>query len=181
MNRKKDKHSKSDETALFRETVAGVKPLSSRTKRRKTRAPRPHPRRTPEDRQTVLQESRTNDPIAADIEAGEALLFHRPKVSRLIMRRLRRGQYSVQEEMDLHGMTAPEARLALHDFIVECSRNGVGCVRVVHGKGLRSGQRGAVLKAGVNHWLPQWQEVLAFCSALPRDGGTGAIYVLLDR
>ena len=119
------------------------------------------------------------DPDTADIETGDALFFHRPQISRIVMRRLRRGRYSVREEIDLHGMTAPEARLALHDFIVECSRNGIGCVRVVHGKGLRSGQRGAVLKAGVNQWLPQWQEVLAFCSALPRDGGTGAVYVLV--
>jgi DNA-nicking Smr family endonuclease len=115
------------------------------------------------------------------METGEELIFQRPNVGRKVMRQLRRGNYSLQEEIDLHGLTADEAQVELHGFIKQCSIDGIRCVRVVHGKGLGSGPKGPVLKAGVNRWLTQWEEVAAFCSAQPRDGGTGAVYVLLSQ
>ena len=87
----------------------------------------------------------------------------------------------MQAEIDLHGMTTSEAQAALRDFMAECAADGLQCVRVVHGKGRGSGPRGPVLKTNVNRWLRRWAIVLAFCTALPRDGGTGAIYVLLQR
>jgi len=113
------------------------------------------------------------------VESGEQLAFMRPQVSRQVMRRLRRGQFAIQQEIDLHGMTVDQAQTHLRAFIHDCSLSGFRCVRVIHGKGLRSGQRGPVLKTMVNSWLPKWREVLAFCSAPPQDGGTGALYVLL--
>ena len=115
------------------------------------------------------------------MESGEELFFARPGVSRKVIRQLRRGKISVREEIDLHGLTSTEAHAELHDFIKEATAAGFGCVRVVHGKGRGSGAKGPVLKAGVNRWLTRWEEVAAFCSALPRDGGTGAVYVLLRK
>jgi len=96
------------------------------------------------------------------------------------MRKLARGNYAVQAEIDLHGMTVLEAKPRLAEFIEECARSGHRCVRVVHGKGLGSGQRGPVLKASVNRWLRRWDHVLAFVSTRQVDGGTGAVYVLLQ-
>ena len=96
------------------------------------------------------------------------------------MRKLARGRFSVQAEIDLHGMTVAEARPRLNDFIDNCVRQNLLCVRIVHGKGLGSGDRGPVLKNSVNAWLRKWDAVLAFVSARQVDGGTGAVYVLLQ-
>jgi DNA-nicking Smr family endonuclease len=181
MGGKKDKHSNSDEAALFRETVGDVKPVSNRRKRLQSPAPKPHARFTEADHRAVLEESMAAGPDPGDMETGEELVFQRPNVSRKVMRQLRRGNYARQREIDLHGLTADEAHTELHTFIKGCAASGMRCVRVVHGKGLGSGPRGPVLKAGVNRWLAQWQEVAAFCSAQPADGGTGAVYVLLSK
>jgi DNA-nicking Smr family endonuclease len=97
------------------------------------------------------------------------------------MRKLARGNFSVQDEIDLHGMTVPEAKEALQEFVGECELKGLTCIRVVHGKGLGSGNRGPVIKNKVNKWLRQWNAVLAFVSARQVDGGTGAVYVLLRK
>jgi DNA-nicking Smr family endonuclease len=124
--------------------------------------------------------------LAGDIDeietgAGEALHFHRPSVGRRTMRKLARGNFAVQGEIDLHGMTVPEAKSALREFISESGYRGHTCVRVVHGKGLGSGDRGPVLKSKVNNWLRRWDEVLAFVSTRQVHGGTGAVYVLLTN
>jgi len=181
MDRKKDKHSNSDEATLFRDMVGEVKPVSTRRKRLESPAPEPRARFTADEHHAVLEESMQAGPDPAEMETGEELVFQRPQVGRKVMRQLRRGNYAVQEEIDLHGLTTVEAQVELRGFIKECSAAGLTCVRVVHGKGLGSGPRGPVLKAGVNRWLTRWQEVIAFCSAQPHDGGTGAIYVLLRR
>ena len=97
-----------------------------------------------------------------------------------VLRRLRRGDYRVQREIDLHGMTVAEAKLALREFLVSALEQHVRCVRIVHGKGLRSGHRGPVLKAAVSSVLRRTGAVLAYVSARPVDGGTGAVYVLLS-
>ena len=97
------------------------------------------------------------------------------------MRRLARGSFSVQAEIDLHGMTVAEAKPALQEFISQSVLRGGSCVRVVHGKGLGSGERGPVLKSKVNAWLRRWDDVLAFVSTRQVHGGTGAVYVLLRK
>jgi DNA-nicking Smr family endonuclease len=181
MGSKKDKHSNSDEAALFRDTIGEVKPVSSRRKRLQSPAPKPHARFTEADHRAVLDESLAAGPNPGDMETGEELVFQRPNVGHKVMRQLRRGNFALQQEIDLHGLTAAEAHAELHDFIKECSAMGMTCIRVVHGKGLGSGPKGPVLKAGVNQWLTHWEEVTAFCSAQPRDGGTGAVYVLLSK
>jgi DNA-nicking Smr family endonuclease len=106
-------------------------------------------------------------------------MYGRPGLQRRILRRLRRGHYSLAAELDLHGMTVPVARVALQAFLQECRRRDLRCVRIIHGKGRRSSNEGPVLKVKVDRWLRQREDVLAFCSAQPADGGTGAIYVLL--
>ena len=97
------------------------------------------------------------------------------------LRRLRDGQYSVEAELDLHGLTRSKARHELRTFLAECARRGIGCVRIVHGIGNRSGPGGPVLKNAVQSWLTQWNEVLGFASAGARRGGNGAVLVLLRR
>ena len=96
-----------------------------------------------------------------------------------ILRKLRRGQWSVQAEIDLHGHTIDEAHDALSDFIVEARQRGYRCVRAIHGKGLTSPNREPVLKGRVRKWLAHWDEVLAYCEAPPHAGGGGAVLILL--
>jgi DNA-nicking Smr family endonuclease len=115
----------------------------------------------------------------AEVETGEELLFARPGLQHGVLRKLRRGQYSHGAELDLHGMTVVIARQALALFLSECQHDGIRNVRIIHGKGNGSLRQQPILKSKVNHWLRQRNEVLAFCSARPIDGGTGALYVLL--
>ena len=120
---------------------------------------------------------------AASIEeaaAGSAALsFHRAGVRIQVMRRLRRGLYPIEDELDLHGLNQSVARDRLADFIARSRDSGRRCVRIIHGKGSRSGARGPVLKTAVNLWLRRHMDVMAFISARAIDGGTGALYVLL--
>jgi DNA-nicking Smr family endonuclease len=115
-----------------------------------------------------------------DAVAGSAALsFQRGGVRIQVMRRLKRGLIPVDDELDLHGLTQTAARDALADFIAGSRDSGQRCVRVIHGKGYRSGARGPVLKTAVNLWLRRHIDVIAFASARAIDGGTGAVYVLL--
>jgi DNA-nicking Smr family endonuclease len=117
---------------------------------------------------------------ARDAVTGEgALSFQRGGVRIQVMRRLRRGLYPIDDELDLHGLSQTAARNQLADFIVRSRDGGCRCVRIIHGKGYRSGARGPVLKTAVNHWLRRHMDVMAFVSARAIDGGAGAMYVLL--
>jgi DNA-nicking Smr family endonuclease len=118
-------------------------------------------------------------PFDKDVQPGESLHFCRGGVQEGLMRRLRRGLIVQQAGIDLHGMTIQQAWDSLDDFIVEGRARGLRCVRVVHGKGYRSGARGPVLQSAVNSWLRHNHDVIAFVSARSIDGGTGAVYVLL--
>jgi DNA-nicking Smr family endonuclease len=113
------------------------------------------------------------------VSGGEALSFQRAGVRAQVMRRLRRGLYPIDDELDLHGLSQSAARNQLADFIARSRDRGCRCVRVIHGKGYRSGARGPVLKTAVNHRLRLHLDVMAFVSARAIDGGTGAMYVLL--
>ncbi len=184
MQSKDGKHSNSDDAALFREAVGNVRPLkqkknSANRHQPETVRPAPKAAQRRRDEQAALAESRSTMPPDADVETGEELSYRRDGVDARIFRKLRNGRISVREEVDLHGLRRDEARAYLHDFIRYSHEKGLRCVRVVHGKGLGSGPDGPVLKHGVNNWLRSWDEVLAFCSAPPADGGTGAVYVLL--
>jgi DNA-nicking Smr family endonuclease len=168
-----------DEAHLFREAVRDVKPLGKDAPPPEVRKPRAQARFTRADRRAVLRESLETDTIDPEIASGEELVFHREGVQLSILRKLRRGQYRVQAEIDLHGLTVAQAKEALREFIAHSLARHIRCVRVIHGKGLRSGHRGPVLKGAVSHVLRRIAPVLAYVSARQVDGGTGAIYVLL--
>lgn len=177
-----DDDSTDEDVSAFRQAMRDILPLEQ-----DVRAPHYKPKPAPrarfrrDDEQSVLKESLEADIDDIETGAGEALRFHRPSVGRRTMRKLSRGNFAVQNEIDLHGMTVPEAKAELRAFINESIYRGHTCVRVVHGKGLGSGQRGPVLKGKVNNWLRRWNEVLAFVSTRQVHGGTGAVYVLLGK
>lgn len=171
-----------DDINEFRRAVAGARPLQADERvLTDTQKPKPRARFTKADEAQVLDESLQDDIDTIEHGYGGALRFARQHVGRRTMRKLQRGGFSVQAEIDLHGMTLDEARPRLADFIEFSVSQGKYCVRVVHGKGLGSGERGPVLKNAVNRWLRRWGSVLAFVSTRQVDGGTGAIYVLLQK
>jgi DNA-nicking Smr family endonuclease len=171
---------KDEERALFRAAMRDVKPLGQAkpVPTRERRRPRAASRRA--DEALVLADSLRLDPADLDVESGEELRFRRDGVQESVLRRLKQGEFAVRDEIDLHGMTQDEARVALAAFLSEAVAHRRRCVRVIHGKGRGSGQRGPVLKSAVNRWLRRHGAVRAFCSARRNDGGTGALYVLLD-
>lgn len=180
-----------EDAQLFREAVRDVKPLRSSASagasapgaslgRSAPRRPRPAARFSRADRLAVLEESLRDDVIDPALASGEELVFHREGIQPGVLRKLRRGDYRVQGEIDLHGLKVAEAKQALREFLGLALARQWRCVRIVHGKGLRSGHRGPVLKSMVGAMLRKVGPVLAYVSARQVDGGTGAVYVLLS-
>lgn len=169
-----------DDNALFRHAVRDVAPLTPSDKIAYTtrQLPQPIPRQILRPEQTAPEDS-LSDHISMEIEAGDEWSFLRPGVSRQTLRRLRRGHWPMQAQLDLHGFTRDEARLELVTFLNDSNQRGFRCVRVIHGKGLSSKHGEPVLKARIGSWLSQREDVLAFCQAKPEDGGSGAVLVLL--
>lgn len=168
-----------DDTALFRDAVRDVAPLPKSNKTPQTgNQPQPIPRQIPRDEQTAPEDS-LSDHISLEMEAGDEWSFLRPGVSRQTLRRLRRGHWGIQAQLDLHGFTRDEARGELVTFLDASNKRGFRCVRVIHGKGLSSKSHEPVLKVRIGSWLSQRDDVLAFCQARPEDGGSGAVLVLL--
>lgn len=130
------------------------------------------------DDRAVLDELLEHDPEAWT-DSGDGLSYQGPGLQDSVFRRLKRGAYKIGAELDLHGMNSETAKLQLHRFLAECQARGIRCVRVIHGKGLRSSNQGPVLKTLVDRWLRRRKDVLAFTAARPQDGGSGAVYVLL--
>jgi len=171
-----------DEAELFRRAMQDVRPLKLvRRVESRVRAPRPRARFARAERDAVLKESLLAPGPFIDAQPGDELLYRRAGVPDTVLRRLRRGSYRVEAELDLHGMTGPEGAAQLAQFLQQARSRGLQCVRIIHGKGLRSGQRGPVLKNTVNTLLRRADPVLAFASARPAGGGTGATLVLLQR
>ncbi len=171
----------SDEVEAFRAAVRDVTPLKAAP-----RAPRHPPKkrtRKPAADRAALDLNESMPLIATPGDAPDAaaavLAFHRGGVRDQVMRKLRRGLFPVDDELDLHGMTQAAARVHLAEFLASSRDAGHRCVRVIHGKGYRSGGRGPVLKVAVDLWLRRHFDVMAFASAKAIDGGTGAVYVLL--
>lgn len=167
--------------ADFYAAMQDVVPLShaSRVEHQRLR-PAPIPLQRLRDEASALEESlRTVAQPDAGTATGEELLYVRAGIPRNVLRNLRRGHWVIREDLDLHGLTAPQARIVTAAFLAACVQRGVRCVRIVHGKGLRSPNREPVLKRKLGHWLMQRDEVLAFCEAQPADGGSGAVVVLL--
>ncbi len=168
-----------DEINLFREAVRDVRARPAARMVTNKRKPAAIARFTRADQKEVLRESLLPVADPATLETGDELSFRRNEVAPHVLRKLRSGGFAVAAEVDLHGLTAIEARAVLRDFIAEALLHEFSCVRVIHGKGRRSGPRGPVLKNVVNLWLRHCDAVLAFGSARANDGGHGAVYVLL--
>jgi DNA-nicking Smr family endonuclease len=166
----------------FRRAIGEVAPLKTPPRTTLTRVPPPPiPLQSRLDEEAVLQEAISDqyDPEAL-LDIDETLSYYRPGVSQEVVRKLRRGTWIVQAQLDLHGMRREEAREALAEFIRESVKRGLRCLRVIHGKGLGSIGKEPVLKGKVRAWLVQKQEVIAFCQARANDGGAGAVLVLLQ-
>lgn len=174
----KEKLSDSD---LFRQAVRDVRPYKDERIAPYRKLPHARPRQSQLSEQQVLVDMMSDlyDPV--DIETGEELHFCRNGIAQKVIHKLKRGHYRLEAELDLHGLNVEAARTEIHAFLAFCEAENCRCVRIIHGKGLSSRHKGPVLKKMVNRWLRQRREVLAFTSAVPRHGGTGAIYVLLKR
>lgn len=168
-----------EERALFREAVAGAKPIVPDRVHHEPPPPPAVPQQRWRDEAEALAESLDPAPLDLRLEGGDEPTFLRSGLARTVLRDLRRGRWVVQDHLDLHGATRDEARLLLADFLAASLRRGLRCVRVVHGKGLGSPGREPVLKGLVRNWLMQRAEVLAYCQARAAEGGAGALVVLL--
>jgi len=165
----------------FSEAVGDVTPLANAGRAEHPRAPHPpQPVSRLRDDRAVLAES-VSDGIDHEslLDTDESLSYCAPGIGTDVLRRLRRGEWSTQAQLDLHGHRVDEAREALIEFLRESIRRGLRCVRVVHGKGLGSLGKVPVLKGKVRRWLAQRDEVIAFCQTRGADGGAGAVMVLL--
>jgi DNA-nicking Smr family endonuclease len=169
------------ERSVFREAVGDATPLAPRGRVDPLPAPVPPVARQFEhDESRALAESISDEiDIERLLDTDESLSWRRSGIGPDVPRRLRRGDWVIQRQLDLHGLRVDEAREALAGFLAECLRREVRCVRIVHGKGLGSVNREPVLKGKVLKWLTQRDEVLAFCQAGPNDGGSGALVALL--
>jgi DNA-nicking Smr family endonuclease len=169
------------ERRLFALTVGPVTPLPTRgTVTQRLPPPAPEPRQRIADERAALLETWSDDiDVETLLDTDEGLSFRRRHLGPEVLKRLRRGEWAIQAELDLHGLTRDAARLQLGEFLRTSRRKGVRCVRVVHGKGHGSPGRVPVLKTKVRAWLVQSQAVLAFVQARASDGGHGALVVLL--
>ncbi len=170
------------ERHLFQDAVGPVQALKLRHARHWPAPvpPEPQPVQRQLDEARVLRESLSDEfDVSTLLDVDDQLSFRRPGIGLDVTRRLRAGHWSLQRQLDLHGLRVDEAREALGEFIRLAHRTGLRCVRIVHGKGLGSPGKTPVLKGRVQGWLVQKKEVLAFVQARPAEGGAGALVVLL--
>ena len=176
----------SDASEFF-QAVADVSPLQSdRAQLRSNRVRRMRDDAIDYRRQAAEQEPETfvdglSTTAVEIIESEQDLLFVGPGIQIREIKKLRRGHIPWQAGLDLHGYTLEAAREELARFIRDSKKSGSRCVLVVHGKAYSQPGQPALMKSHINDWLRQLPQVLAFCSAQPRDGGTGAVYVLLRQ
>ena len=172
-----------DDAELFRDAIGAdrgkVRPLPEAAPAPTAPKPKPSTKMARRDEDEARDEFRRT--AVSVLEAGDALRHRRDDVPQRVLARLSRGEYAAQEELDLHGLPARTAETLLREFLRDCRAHGVGCVRIVHGKGRNSEERLPVLKNLVDRVLRQRADVLAFHSPPPAQGGTGAVLVLLER
>ncbi|HQR98661.1 MULTISPECIES: Smr/MutS family protein [unclassified Polaromonas] len=175
------------EKELFSRAIGPVKALPARHRpghraQLAPAQPAPIPVQQQRDELSVMREAISDEfDVETLLDTDEALSFRRPGMGPDVVRKLRRGGWSIQRQLDLHGLRREDARDALSAFIREAHKAGMRCVRVVHGKGLGSPGKTPVLKGRVQSWLIQKQEVIAFVQARPAEGGAGALVVLLAQ
>ena len=172
----------SAEKNLFINAAGAVKSLPNKgSLLLKRKLPLPEPKQQRLDDEAVLREAISDEfDVSTLLDTDEHLSFRRPGIGTDVTRKLRRGDWSIQRQLDLHGLRSDGARELLSQFIRDAHKQGIRCVRVVHGKGLGSPGKAPVLKNKVHSWLVQKKEVLAFVQAKPADGGAGALVVLLQ-
>ena len=166
---------------LFVRAAGAVKPIPDKRKvQHKVEQKMPAAMQYQKDEKAVLKEAISDEfDVSTLLETDEHLSFRRPGIGPDVTRKLRRGDWSIQRQLDLHGLRRDAAREVLSIFIRDAFKQGIRCVRVVHGKGLGSPGKAPILKSRVHSWLVQKDEVLAFVQAKPADGGGGALLVLL--
>ena len=171
-----------DNPESFEDAMKDVNPLDqpNRVQHGKNK-PSTRPKQSIRDDQQVLIDMLSEPDDLTSIQTGDELFFARDGLQHKVIKRLKRGELSIQAELDLHRLTKLEARTEVVAFLNYCAQNNFKQIRIVHGKGHGSKGKIPVLKTLINHWLQQRDEILAFCSARPCDGGTGAIYVLLKN
>jgi DNA-nicking Smr family endonuclease len=175
------------EKELFSRAIGPVKALPARHRpghraQLAPAQPAPIPVQQQRDELAVMREAISDEfDVETLLDTDEALSFRRPGMGPDVVRKLRRGGWSIQRQLDLHGLRREDARDTLAAFIREAHKAGIRCVRVVHGKGLGSPGKTPVLKGRVQSWLIQKQEVIAFVQARPAEGGAGALVVLLAQ
>lgn len=171
-----------EDIALFHEAIGPVRKLAEPVPEAPRPAPpAPRPRSRERDEAEALHQSRFDPFMASPLGPGDVLEYLRDGYPPRLLRQLKRGQYAVQDEIDLHRLTQPQAEAVLREFLAQARHEDRRCVRIVHGKGLRSGDPGPVLKSLVDRMLRLRADVIAFASAPARDGGSGAVLVLLTR
>jgi len=172
----------SRDESIFREAMNGVSPLSNKNKAYHEKS-KPVAKQLQHQEESILE---INDPLSDELEVEEfdsedTLSFCEAGIQKSVFRKLRSGNYRISDELDLHGTTLKQAKKILMYYLQEAIQFESCCIRIIHGKGHRSGNNKPVLKTYVNHWLEEHERVLAFHSAKPKDGGAGAVYVLLKR
>jgi DNA-nicking Smr family endonuclease len=169
----------SEDSDLFRQTIGKVCAVNSdKILLNKDNKPKPYPRPLAINVDGHLLASAATDIEKVGLE--DSLSFIAPGLQNNVLKKLRRGFFGLDSEIDLHGLTSNAAKQQLLHFLHDCVNSGCRCVHIVHGKGYRSANNQPVLKNNLNLWLRQHKDVQAFCSAPPRDGGTGAVFVLLQ-
>ena len=180
MSNKKEPSSDKEDLQLFREAVADVRPLpEDKRVQSMAKKPPPRPRHTTASHTTDMNILMSDPADIRDIKIGDQLFYARSGIQHKVQRKLRRGEFTIEDELDLHGYTVAEAKTAISEFFTECARRHKRCIRIIHGKGYRSEQNIPILKTYVAYWLKQRPDVMAYSSASQADGGTGALYVLL--
>ena len=171
-----------EDRQLFRDMIGDVEPIPD-SQRADLETPKPDatPRQHLADEQQVMEELLELPDDPEQFVTGEELEFLRSGLQHKVLRQLKRGHYSVADELDLHHMNQEAARTSILEFIDEATRAGASCIKIIHGKGLRSKPGGPRLKTLTDHLLRRHRSVMAFASAPRHDGGTGAVRVLLKR
>jgi len=170
-----------EDTMLFRSAVGETTRLEDDKFRPGSTRPSPHPKCLGKDFRISDPDMLSDAPYEKTLTAGQSLLFSRNGISQRVTKQLRKGHFTVERELDLHGKNVDEARVSFACFIDDCITHKIRCARIIHGKGFRSKGGYPIIKSKLERWLRLRREVLAFSSALPRHGGTGAVYVLLRR
>ncbi len=163
-----------DNDTLFTKAMQGVKSLSNDKVNLKSEPSAIQKR--PKASEKHIKDTLSDDFIP---DCDNFLEFMRPGIQKSYLKQIRNGKIQIEDHLDLHGLSRDNARLTLLEFLDHAQTHSFKLVRIVHGKGYNSNNNQPVLKAMVNKWLQSIPDVLAFVSALPKDGGTGALYVLL--